>query len=116
MAKPADTDMTTSVTRTFIPGLLVGSPRRAAWCKPPPPGSPRGPPGGGGGGKPPPAFNPPPGRGGGGRHLLGRTPPPAPAVRLGPVGHVHVHPPHALTDGQQPAPPDRLERRLELGA
>src|SRR4051794_18483164 len=33
-----------------------------------------------------------------------------------PVGHVHVHPPHALTDSPEPAPPDRTERRLELGA
>jgi hypothetical protein len=32
------------------------------------------------------------------------------------VGHVHVHPPHALTDSPEPAPPDRTERRLELGA
>jgi hypothetical protein len=32
------------------------------------------------------------------------------------VGHVHVHAPHALTDGPKPAPPDRLERRIELAA
>ena len=35
-----------------------------------------------------------------------------------PVGHVHVHAPHELTEGAQeePAPPDRVERRLELVA
>jgi hypothetical protein len=32
------------------------------------------------------------------------------------VGHVHAHAPHGLTDPPQPRPPDRLERRLELGA
>jgi hypothetical protein len=32
------------------------------------------------------------------------------------VGHVHVHAPHELTDSPQPPPPDRRERRLELGA
>jgi hypothetical protein len=34
------------------------------------------------------------------------------------VGHVHVHAPHALTEGPEhkPAPPNRAERRLELGA
>jgi hypothetical protein len=40
------------------------------------------------------------------------------ASSLPDVGHVHVHPPHALTEGpEQPSvPPDRIERRLELGA
>jgi hypothetical protein len=32
------------------------------------------------------------------------------------MGHVHVHAPHELTETPHPAPPDRLERRLELGA
>jgi hypothetical protein len=34
------------------------------------------------------------------------------------MGHVHVHAPHALTEGPEhkAAPPDRAERRLELGA
>jgi hypothetical protein len=34
------------------------------------------------------------------------------------VGHVHVHAPHALTEGpeQKPTPPARAERRLELAA
>jgi hypothetical protein len=32
------------------------------------------------------------------------------------VGHVHAHAPHELTDKPHPPPPDRLERRLELGA
>ena len=33
-----------------------------------------------------------------------------------PVGHVHVHAPHELTEHPQPAPPGRAERRLELAA
>jgi hypothetical protein len=33
-----------------------------------------------------------------------------------PVSHVHVHAPRALAEEQKPAPPDRAERRLELGA
>lgn len=32
------------------------------------------------------------------------------------MGHVHVHAPHALTENPQPASPDPIERRLELGA
>jgi hypothetical protein len=34
------------------------------------------------------------------------------------VGHVHAHPPHELTEGSEAPsePPDRFERRLELGA
>jgi hypothetical protein len=34
------------------------------------------------------------------------------------VGHVNVHAPHALTEGsdESSVPPDRVERRLELGA
>jgi hypothetical protein len=32
------------------------------------------------------------------------------------VGHVHVHAPHELSEHPQPAPPGRVERRLELGA
>ena len=33
-----------------------------------------------------------------------------------PVGHVHAHAPHELTENPHPASPDRTERRLELGA
>jgi hypothetical protein len=44
------------------------------------------------------------------------TPDAAASMTLGPVGHVHVHAPHALTDSPEPPPPDRAERRLELGA
>jgi hypothetical protein len=32
------------------------------------------------------------------------------------VSHVHVHAPHELTENPEPAPPARMERRLELGA
>jgi hypothetical protein len=34
------------------------------------------------------------------------------------MGHVHAHPPHELSEGSEgsSAPPDRFERRLELGA
>jgi len=32
------------------------------------------------------------------------------------VAHVHVHAPHALTESPHPPPPNRVERRLELGA
>src|SRR3954452_189853 len=40
----------------------------------------------------------------------------SPSCDTRPVGHVHVHAPHELTEHPQPAPPDRMERRLELGA
>ena len=32
------------------------------------------------------------------------------------MGHVHAHAPHELTENPHPASPDRIERRLELGA
>src|SRR5436190_23965618 len=34
------------------------------------------------------------------------------------MGHAHVHAPHELTEGSESSgtPPDRFERRLELGA
>src|SRR3954449_8363461 len=40
----------------------------------------------------------------------------SPSCDTRPVGHVHVHAPHGLTETPQPPGPDRLERRLELGA
>jgi hypothetical protein len=42
-----------------------------------------------------------------GRHLVCET---------RPVGHVHVHVPHELTETPEPALRRRMERRLELGA
>src|SRR3954463_7450896 len=109
IARVAAPTTTRSATATFIAELLVGSPRdRASWKR---------------------RRRSSLASDEGGRHPLWGTPPsrrsrsihpgsPASARSREPrpVSPAHVHAPHALTDEPKPAPPDRVERRLELGA
>src|SRR4051794_14710833 len=96
MARLAATATMATVTATLIAGLLVGSPPEAGSRRPLPRSSLAS-----GEGSASPAWG---------------DAAPAPRRETRPVSHVHVHPPHALAEKEKPAPPDRAERRLELGA